>query len=516
LVTSTATNKLAAILLETIMPDSPIDRPIVHLFVGLHKTGTTAIRVMLEIHRETFGRYAFHIPRATWTTYNNHLFNGGHNNIPWEIVGNRPPLSGYGTVADLVREIASLPSHQHILITEDLDLAQSEHVAQLKQAFADFDVRVVLFIRNQVDWLQANYAEDQKWFGTPSFERYYRRLLAADARLDLNGLCARWADAFGTLTIRCYEDIRSRVFDAFLECCGAPSELRSTLGARGLPLINRSPGDLPLALIRDAQVRAVSHGIAPEFFNAIVSPAAREAAAQLGRFSERQSRITPDIARGLFPLMRASNRALVARFGVALGPAYLDPSLPAEPSITIPPEFDLETVAGVILSTATDVTRRFGALMRLAASNADSADHVGEQIAQLVQRTYPWRPFKRGSDSLLDTLIAEADSQVGVRLYLERVGERSTAYRQVAGTLLPLREIPAPEWQRLIDDTLFRAGLGVAGGYDLKQGLLRVERDGGSRSLRAWHTITDTGEVAIVRDADERWETSRAKLPVAA
>mgnify|MGYP003336816964 CR=1 FL=1 len=60
-------------------------KPVVHLFVGLHKTGSSAIRLMLDFHGSMLDRHGFPLPRAGWTRYINGFWNGGHNNVPWEI-----------------------------------------------------------------------------------------------------------------------------------------------------------------------------------------------------------------------------------------------------------------------------------------------------------------------------------------------------------------------------------------------------------------------------------------------
>ena len=39
-------------------------KPVVHLFVGLHKTGSSAIRLMLDFHGSMLDRHGFHLPRA--------------------------------------------------------------------------------------------------------------------------------------------------------------------------------------------------------------------------------------------------------------------------------------------------------------------------------------------------------------------------------------------------------------------------------------------------------------------
>src|SRR6187402_2339630 len=171
-------------------------RPVVHLFIGLHKTGSTAIRFMLDVHRDLLPQHGFYLPLATWTRYIKHSWNGGHNNVAWELFKQRP-IPAYGSIADLAREIQEHPAHQHILLTEDLDTAAEEHIETLRQSLSACDVRIIIFLRNQVDWIQSSSGEDQKWFGAPSFDTWCRSHVGPDNRLDLHALCARWKRAFG-------------------------------------------------------------------------------------------------------------------------------------------------------------------------------------------------------------------------------------------------------------------------------------------------------------------------------
>src|SRR5262245_51089124 len=139
-------------------------RPVVHLFVGLHKTGSSAIRFMLDVHRELLDRHGFHLPRATWTQYVDGFWNGGHNNLAWEICARRPIVAEWGSVAALVAEIQDRPGLQHIVFTEDLDFAGPDDIERLREAFAAFDVRVVVFLRNQIEWLRSMGSEERKFF----------------------------------------------------------------------------------------------------------------------------------------------------------------------------------------------------------------------------------------------------------------------------------------------------------------------------------------------------------------
>lgn len=475
-------------------------RPIVHLFVGLHKTGTTALRFMLDVHRDAFARHGYHVPRATWTAYINQFWNGGHNNIPWEIAGNHATLPEFGTVADLVREIEALPEHQHILLSEDLDVFQPAHIARLKEHFAAFDVRVILFVRNQVDWLQALFAEEQKWFTATTFHTWFMGRLGDD-RLDFHGVAAKWAAAFGRITIRCHEELRGQILEAFLQCCEAPDALRRMLGERGLPLVNITPGAFPLELIRHAAAFAAESGIEASFFNAMVSPAALTASKQIQRFSRKPNIITAPVAAVLFPMMQKSNGQLSARFGVALPASYLEPVLPpaAEPE---PTGISIEELGKILVTTVAGMSlRTAGTARMLRIRHRRTIDpDTAASLAAVNARHYPWPRDKAAESTLLDELILAGLSDGGTALYVERAGEVRRAYRRVQGEMMPLRDFSDEEWTLLMLHVQLRAGLGPVLGQNLRQGYVELTRDG--QPLYAWvrHAMTSNGELAVLED----------------
>ena len=147
------------------------------------------------------------------------------------------------------------------------------------------------------------------------------------------------------MTIRCYEDIRGRILDAFLEACDAPDGLRRALGQRAMPIVNVTPGAFPLELIRHAAAFTTTLGIDPWMFNTMMSPSSLASSMQIDRFSKKPDVITEEVGEALFPLMRTTNAALAAEFELLLGQKYLDPVVPpAAPAAST--DVSIEEMAG--------------------------------------------------------------------------------------------------------------------------------------------------------------------------
>lgn len=468
--------------------------PVVHLFVGLHKTGSSAIRFMLDLHAGTLDRHGFHLPRASWTRYINRFWNGGHNNVPWEVCGHHPVLPEFGTMDDLLAEIQAAPDHQHIVFSEDLDYLNGAQVAALAARFAACDVRIVVFLRNQVDWLQSHYTEEHKWFTPSPSADWFLERIEHDRRLHLDALCIRWARPFGNrITIRCYEDIRERVFDAFLECCDAPPALRAELASRSLPLVNASPGPGTLALIRQASAYAAEQGVRPEYFNAAISSAVVTAAAAFPR-DRRSIPMSADARGRLQALMTRVNRELANAFGLTLGDTYW----------TVPEGPDSVKPVAPALSTAmlVEMCLEFGirAGTRLRALEPHGLAH-----ASLADAYYPWVAETGGAtaavlDELLDSTFASDDAA----LYLERQGENAAAFRQADGQLTELRRLRAAEWKGLILAVQHRARLNRVSWNNLREGHLVVAHGAVSTPMWVRHVPTTDGELVMIEPVG-RW-----------
>jgi hypothetical protein len=472
-------------------------RPLVHLFVGLHKTGSTAIRFMLDVHRELLDRHGFHLPVAAWTQYIDGFWNGGHNNLPWEITGNRPTVAPYGGVAELVAEIASMPERQHLVVSEDLDTLRADGVARLAEAFAGFDVHVIVFVRNQVDWLRSLIAEEQKWFGAWSFADGCRAHIETDHRFDYHAMCAPWSATFSRITIRTYESIRSRVFEAFLDCCAAPAGLREALALRSVALVNTSPDPTHLELLRRASNFAASQGVSPRWFNATVSAAVLTAARELKPGDRRRFPIPDEFVGPLTALMRRSNQALADTYGVALGPEYLDPVV-NDPPTGEPSLLGGDEIGRWLLAACLDVSVRAGTRVRLLEARLDPAAdaNVGRRTQRLVQRFHPWTAADHDSP-LLDELILAALND-GTGLYVERKGESCVAYRQSQGDLVALRQLNDAEWRDLATALRLRAGLHVVSWNNILEGLLTVRAPGAAIDLWVRQAPTPDGDVLVI------------------
>ena len=123
--------------------------------IGTHKTGTTAIQYLLDRNSSSLLQQGYCYPRAGRPE-------GlpGQHNLAWEISGDNRFQERCGTIEDLIREVKER-SDDVILSSEDFECSLyntssfSDFVSALQSS--GFEVTLILYVRNQVDYLPRIY-----------------------------------------------------------------------------------------------------------------------------------------------------------------------------------------------------------------------------------------------------------------------------------------------------------------------------------------------------------------------
>ncbi len=124
----------------------------IYLHVGMHKTATTAIQVCLRKNEGALAGLGYAIPRSgvSGTTHNNIAFS--LRNLPRFDPEN-------GGIDELVDELSASTCDRFIVSAEALDHLSAEEIELLRHKLRDFDVRVMVWLRRQVEWLQSEWSE---------------------------------------------------------------------------------------------------------------------------------------------------------------------------------------------------------------------------------------------------------------------------------------------------------------------------------------------------------------------
>jgi hypothetical protein len=125
------------------------------IHIGTHKTGTTAIQQLLWRNRSRLQQRGYSYPQAG-------RLEGlpGQHNLAWQISGDHRFQDDYGTIDDLIREVKN-SSGDIILSSEDFECSLynsrkfSGFISLLQSN--GFSITVILYLRNQIDYLPRIY-----------------------------------------------------------------------------------------------------------------------------------------------------------------------------------------------------------------------------------------------------------------------------------------------------------------------------------------------------------------------
>jgi len=204
-----------------------------YLHMGTHKTASTTIQSGCVENRAA-------LLKAGWFYPTSGMYIFGQHNIAWELAQGRPhpwnhiskniaPRTERGGLAELMAEIEQAGSPNVILSSEDYENLHFDRIERLRQQFSNFQVEVIVYLREQPAWLQSAWGQFIKsGFTTLSFNEWVNQLLKEPisvqrffGRYDL--LLEPWEAVFGKehVHIRSFSKAVSgdNIFYDFLRTC---------------------------------------------------------------------------------------------------------------------------------------------------------------------------------------------------------------------------------------------------------------------------------------------------------
>lgn len=192
------------------------------LHIGTHKTGTTALQQFFTTNAQSLRSFGLHYPldMPEGVKYAN-----GHHYIAWLLAENWKRLSDGGYPDDYCgsfqeRLLSAAGELTLLLSSEAFSLLSDEQVAKLGRVLLGFDVKVVLYVRRQDEYLQALYQtkviHDDHHLAIDAIRKEFP--------LDYYSLARRWARVFGhaNVVVRVYESgqlVKGNVVDDFRDLC---------------------------------------------------------------------------------------------------------------------------------------------------------------------------------------------------------------------------------------------------------------------------------------------------------
>jgi len=131
----------------------------IYLHIGTHKTGTTSLQNFLYKNAKLLKKdnYDYLVSNCTWCA---------HHALGWSFQGATQPISeycswsNYGVINYLEDEIKNSPCDNFIISSENLyQLKNMEFIKRFFDRFSQFEIKLILYLRNQVSFIESWYYE---------------------------------------------------------------------------------------------------------------------------------------------------------------------------------------------------------------------------------------------------------------------------------------------------------------------------------------------------------------------
>ncbi len=194
----------------------------IHLHVGFPKTGTSAIQACLRANQVRLAKCGYYYPRTGLTKLS------GHAHLFYAIRRKQLNDPYLDRLFDTLREELSQTRCRDIIISSEyffsLDRAE---IAELLEQFADFKVRMIVYLRRIDERLESGYVQvvrDSEQRFSRNIWDYYDYLQKHPQRVDYRFFCDQWCDLLGreNLTVRAFDRrvIKNSIVEDFLAIFG--------------------------------------------------------------------------------------------------------------------------------------------------------------------------------------------------------------------------------------------------------------------------------------------------------
>jgi hypothetical protein len=217
-----------------------------YVHVGPHKTGTTSIQWFLQENRAEFLKSGYFVSEAETT-------HGAHHALAEKLCALEPGEHREPLVAKSIREIAKTPAEAIVISSEALEglLESPKHADVFFSRIGELNLepKLILFPRNQPQWINSSYASSVKIFRrSDSFQ-----CCALGFAQSVDARFSRWlqlADAHGAeLIARPFtkETVARGVIPEFLRSIG----INSSQFRDGQIRRNEAVGPFTVSVVRD-------------------------------------------------------------------------------------------------------------------------------------------------------------------------------------------------------------------------------------------------------------------------
>jgi hypothetical protein len=175
-----------------------------YIHIGLHKTGSTYIQKVFADNRSVLRELGIDYPQLGAE------FLWGHHNLAWSLMPAHPLKNTEDFSLDqFLAYLNESKAQRFVISSEDFEFLQSKQVSRLRDLLANYDVKIVMYVRNPMNALYSRWQESVKHGDTTSIKDYCEQLYIHPKPLDYAQVADIWANVFGqeAMNIIIYENL---------------------------------------------------------------------------------------------------------------------------------------------------------------------------------------------------------------------------------------------------------------------------------------------------------------------
>lgn len=289
-----------------------------YIHLGVHKTGTTSIQILLGRHRSALRKHGISVPVAgnAWS----HDV-GYHHNIAFELNDDSRFVPGKGGLKELFRELEQESCPTVVISSEDLcvSVRDADKVARLREPIAalGYEIIWVIYFRTYPEWAESAYIELAKALAiTRKFEPWVKTdPMSLAVGLDPVGTLSHLKATGDQVVLHSYAKTSGDVTGHFFRQIGAPDFLPGEMQAKDRA--NNRLSVFELEFLRNMAVHIMRH--IPQEHKPIIRSAVRTELAKLPKGPSFRG-LSDQLAHRLYESTRPAYEALLAEYrpGVTL------------------------------------------------------------------------------------------------------------------------------------------------------------------------------------------------------
>ncbi len=278
----------------------------IYIHIGLEKTGSTAIQKAIKENRGRLADHGYYVPKTGMKS--NHHFEIARA-LGFSFQTDCTEASRSKTLAQFLQEVEACGKDNILITSEHFDVNASElNCENLANFFSQFNISIIMCLRNQIDYSQSLYTEHIKWGGSIPFRKFLRKLIRSGGT-NYNARYNQWRSIAGDIKVIDYESHEHNIVAPFFDALPLEGFEPTPLATAGRSNSSLSPDFMEM-------VRQYNQGYSKQDgrrnFEALEKSFAKNAASLL---EPREWRF-PDGFRPFIEAAGAQNRALAEKLNV--------------------------------------------------------------------------------------------------------------------------------------------------------------------------------------------------------